>query len=167
MSTAKRLSKTNKANATTTTSTGSAQYTCKTEPQYLGAVRTSEAAPELAVLVPETGSNGGILCSDVSNCGGMMVNGVDESDALRGASLDGVAENDDDVTAEDVREACISSRTQQAYRGSLRAIAKVETKKNEIPRYLGATGQLSPVLEQHQGDATEDPRMGWIVPGET
>ncbi|KAG3160626.1 hypothetical protein PI126_g6797 [Phytophthora idaei] len=73
MSTAKRLSKTNKANATTTTSTGSAQYTCKTEPQYLGAVRTSEAAPELAVLVPETGSNGGSLCGDVSDCGGMMM----------------------------------------------------------------------------------------------
>ncbi|KAG6944659.1 hypothetical protein JG688_00016965 [Phytophthora aleatoria] len=144
MSTAKRLSKTNKANATTTTSTGSAQYTCKTEPQYVGAVRTSEAAPELAVLVPETGSNGGSLCGDVSDCGGMMVNGVDESDALRGASLDGVAENDDDVTAKDVREACISRRTQQAYRGSLRAIAKVETKKNEIPLYLGATGQIEP-----------------------
>ncbi|KAG6962524.1 hypothetical protein JG688_00008544 [Phytophthora aleatoria] len=79
MPTAKRLSKTNKANTTATTSTGSAQYTRETEPQRLGAVRTSiEVAPELAVLVPQTGSNGGSMCGDVSDCGGVMINGVDE-----------------------------------------------------------------------------------------
>ncbi|RAW36354.1 hypothetical protein PC110_g7380 [Phytophthora cactorum] len=62
---------------------------------------SSEAAPELAVLVPQTGSSGGSLCGDWSDCGGVMVNGVDELDALRGASSDDVAEDDDDVTAKD------------------------------------------------------------------
>ncbi|KAG2842092.1 hypothetical protein PC129_g5793 [Phytophthora cactorum] len=61
----------------------------------------AEAAPELAVLVPQTGSSGGSLCGDWSDCGGVMVNGVDELDALRGASSDDVAEDDDDVTAKD------------------------------------------------------------------
>ncbi|KAG6971862.1 hypothetical protein JG687_00001808 [Phytophthora cactorum] len=73
-----------------------------------------------------------------------MVNGVDELDALRGASSDDVAEDDDDVTAKDVRVACISSRAQLAYRGSLRAISKwiIESKKNETPSYFDATGQI-------------------------
>ncbi|POM69964.1 Hypothetical protein PHPALM_13695 [Phytophthora palmivora] len=56
----------------------------------------------------------------------------------------GNATDDHEVTAKDVREACVSSRTQQAYRGSLRALSKwiIEIKKNEASANFDKTGEI-------------------------
>jgi hypothetical protein len=51
---------------------------------------------------------------------------------------------DREVTAKDVREACISAKAQQAYRGSLRAMSKwiVENKKQHSSIYFDTNGQI-------------------------
>nr|CAI72257.1 hypothetical protein PI35.0080 [Phytophthora infestans]CAI72348.1 hypothetical protein PI49.0560 [Phytophthora infestans] len=91
-----------------------------------------------------TDSTGKDMSSDEPECERVPVNGVDGSNKVSGSPADGVAVGDDNVTARDVREACISGRTQQAYRGALRSISKwiVETKKNEMAAYFDSTGQI-------------------------
>ncbi|KAG2808798.1 hypothetical protein PC129_g15240 [Phytophthora cactorum] len=49
-----------------------------------------------------------------------------------------------EVTTKDVRDACISTKTQQAYRGSLRAMSKwiVDTRKHESPAFFDINGEI-------------------------
>ncbi|ETN17272.1 hypothetical protein PPTG_05113 [Phytophthora nicotianae INRA-310] len=49
-----------------------------------------------------------------------------------------------EVTAKDVRDACISVKTQQAYRSSLRAMSKWirDTKMEQAPTFFDASGNI-------------------------